>query len=964
MDAQAGRRATWISGPPGAGKTSLAAGYREYKQGGAFWYRCDPSDCDPANLFHFLAISSLGGGAVLASEHQVDVLGFARHVFRSIGGSGTSPSLWIIDDCHEVEDGALFFNVMDVAMNELPGSCHFIFLGRRPPPAAWSRRIINGELGLVGPADLMFTLPEARQLAESHDSRQDAEYLLSVSGGWAAGLALLLSSHQVVDAAKGRIPDHQQVFDYFATEVFTAASHEARELLVDISIFPTVTIEMAQVASGYSQAGALLERLTRERMFVDLLPGQPPSYRLHDLFRSFLLRWRERSRPVEVRRSEAARAAALLVAAGRHDDALPLLLAHQDWAAAAALLCSRAQNLIAEGRHQTLAGWIEAIPEPERRDNGWLHYWLGLAIGNHDPAMSRIHLGRAATCFRAGGDAGGLALAWCGRVDSYINEWNEVGPLRGLAEELDALLRTQAHALPPAISARVAVAMFAALMYGRPDHPHLDTWVERVGSIIKATDDDRIRLEVGSHLLIYLTWWRGDLPAAGHLVDVLVPLGERTDLPPLSRILWCAMHSGYQWMVAECDAAIETIERGLALAREHSLPWLDFLLCAQGVFAALSIGKRDEARGYLRYMAGTLGSRRRLDAMLYHYLGTWEALDRGDIEKAVGHAEAARVDVEASGSPFHTANALVCLGLLTAQHGDMPAAEQAMGQALQLARQAGNRAVEYQALLHLADFTSVRSDRETTVEYLRDALSLARCQGFRNHAFWSDEQMSRLYALALECSIEEDYVRDTIRLRRLLPPTRGANDAWPVRYRLMTLGGFALYRDGDRVDFAGTLGGKLAELLKALVAHGAVEVPTARLIDVIWPDAEGDQGRRSFDTTLHRLRRMFEGENVLPLRNGLLTLDARYCRCDVLLLEPMLDRLLGRNLDAVEAYKLAIRSLDYWRGDFLAGEDFPWAIARRERIRSLIGRGLQNAVALLDAAGRAEMASDLRRRLQ
>ena len=85
LDGAPGRTVAWISGPPGAGKTSLAASYVEARNWRVLWYQVDADDADVATFFHYLghAARKLEGERAKAlpkfsPQHGADVALFAR----------------------------------------------------------------------------------------------------------------------------------------------------------------------------------------------------------------------------------------------------------------------------------------------------------------------------------------------------------------------------------------------------------------------------------------------------------------------------------------------------------------------------------------------------------------------------------------------------------------------------------------------------------------------------------------------------------------------------------------------------------------------------------------------------------------------------------------------------------------------------------------------------------------------
>ena len=158
---------------------------------------------------------------------------------------------------------------------------------------------------------------------------------------------------------------------------------------------------------------------------------------------------------------------------------------------------------------------------------------------------------------------------------------------------------------------------------------------------------------------------------------------------------------------------------------------------------------------------------------------------------------------------------------------------------------------------------------------------------------------------------------------------------------VFTLGRFSLLLNGEPAEFGRKAPRRPLELLKTIIALGGREVSTASLMSELWPEVDGDTAQRSFDTTLHRLRKILGDGRVLKLKDGKLSLDGRYCWVDAWSFERLLGqshRLLmsdvtGKQVFSVE--RLTENLMALYQDHFLAREELTsWSVSLHERLRS------------------------------
>jgi len=148
--------------------------------------------------------------------------------------------------------------------------------------------------------------------------------------------------------------------------------------------------------------------------------------------------------------------------------------------------------------------------------------------------------------------------------------------------------------------------------------------------------------------------------------------------------------------------------------------------------------------------------------------------------------------------------------------------------------------------------------------------------------------------------------------------------------RINTFGGFSVQVHGECIGVQDWKCTKVFQLLLSLVALGGKDIAVTQLMDLIWPDAEGDKSFQNLEFNLRSLRKLLQqhvgggicGNQIVMVQQGKLSLNADLCMIDTWQWE-FLTRSAAQAYDAGEhkaAFALEQRAAQLLRGEFLAGE--------------------------------------------
>ena len=893
LDSTAPARGVWLQGQAGAGKSTLAAAWaaaRADRSGTAVaWFRVDATDADLSSHFGQLAalLATLSRRRLPAAVERPPPLtggaalhAHARLFFRAFHAHA-GPLLLVFDDVHAAPTPALE-TVLLAALDEAPADSVVLMTSRQPPQGLLLEAVARGELVTVHGQALDFTADEAAALLAPQLGPARAQELFERTGGWAAGLTLLAAS-------PGAEAAERTVADFFEQRVLGLLSADQCQLLAAVSLLPDVDLAALQMLGLPPTAADSLDQLCAQLGFVQRLrPGQR-CWRLHDLLTQALQsRWPELG-SAAWRKATLEAAAQVHASQGRLLAAVTLRVRAGDSAQALELWLQHAGPLLRQGRALELQRAFAAL-EPalvlhdatalmQRGLAAWLaqdadtgdwfdRAWAALDRAAEPPATpARLLTAAAALNAQFSG-----WRSYAGRAD-WLQRFLAAWPARVGVRDPDEGLRVDKSAMLCFLSHRSAPLADS----------ERDTLLQRVLAALAEPGpgvDPNVAVSASSTLVEWCNY-SGDTQLLAQLADLTPPW---LLLPGLAATAQASWWISYGWVsvrlvmgrsdLPEGEAAIE---HGVALARAGGAPDVAFYGLSNLVAGAASrhqLGLAEERLQQLQEVAAqrTGAAQQPTQQATLHLLAARLLTLRGDAATALVRITRALELARASDFPLSETwvYQLGHVQVLVALAREDEAAKLAAAQALLFD---GMRRDHLQALGLLAQLAQAwrqgRAPPPAQVVACVDLAARHRWTALGNHL---PAVVAQLAATALAQGAERDFVQTLVRQRRLPAPQPDLPD-WPWPLRMHALGGFVVWVDDVPLDFGARPQKKPLDLLRLLVARGPAPLDTSAILDALWPDAEGDRAKASFDMAVLRLRKLLGQDEALRLDQGQLALN-------------------------------------------------------------------------------------------
>jgi len=820
----------------------------------------------------------------------VDFLAYADNYFESLFRGISTPVSVILDDCHELEPGSPTQLILSsLLMND--HIKHICFVSRHQPSTVMKRALAGIEYDLMGWNDLRLDDSEIEGMIAYKGLAADdclVDRIRQQTEGWVAGACLLLEQqkHRSVDTGSLGIEDADMVNEYLHRIMARMYEPGEEKLLSMISILPDFTIDEARRISRFEEIGELIQGLVRSNLFIATVGKRSDCFQLHTMFRTYLTKRFSESFSSEEIAVTISDAVYMLEEAARHEEVPDILVRFGNIQQLSNFIVKYAPLYAKTGMWTTIELWIELLPPDQVLDNPWILYWRGQCLLRRDFADARTLLVLASEAFHDNQDITGELLALSGIVDSFVFEWGAPGFDYAWIEKLENLARAFLNEVDYHTRFKVVTSIYSGMLFYRLDNPDIDAWSDCLKKMVFQTADSQERMYGAYLLMLDYGWFRGDATKAGVLMNLLARQVKDKE-EPFTSMIWTVIETGHYRLQAQYDIALSAIDKGKAIGKSSGIHQFDFILLLSESIIYLDDGKIQRGLDILQYIGSTISSQPLVNVSYFHDA---MAIQYAQQKKGIEAFEHAVLGMKAADeSQTVLPKALTRISVAYSDYlcggSDYPAL---LEEVRLIAEGAGSASLRYLSECIRTLILLDKSNTEAAIDSVKVAMYHGRRCGAHIHPWLGRIGLARLYDLALANNVETEYVLNSIRIRKLLPPAAldPRNRTWPWPVRLTTLGNLAIELYGVPLDLSGKTQKKPIDLLLALIASGGNQVSTETLGQLLWPESEYDKKvYQKLHTTMHRLKLMLGEDSAIIHKEGYFTLNRERCWVDAWVVE-------------------------------------------------------------------------------
>ena len=291
---------TLLHAPAGFGKSTALASWRERllqdQACRVAWLSVDKNDHDPLQLVLYLAYSLHVAGVSLqaGSTGEFNDLSARRLLgqLHSLVERRKQRVVMILDDFEQLEPRAIR-EVIDPLIRYCPPNLHIALAGRRDGVLKITDLELRGMVNRLDADDLKFSYSELGEFFARLPQPKSIQHIYSITEGWPVAVQLLRRvirrEHDLSGLLAQISSDKGKLAAYLSEQVFDQLDEDSRAFLVDVSILERIDCACADFLRECHKSTEILEALKDLDALLTSIDNRGQAYRLHPIFREYLL---------------------------------------------------------------------------------------------------------------------------------------------------------------------------------------------------------------------------------------------------------------------------------------------------------------------------------------------------------------------------------------------------------------------------------------------------------------------------------------------------------------------------------------------------------------------------------------------------------------------------------------------------------------------------------------------------
>jgi LuxR family maltose regulon positive regulatory protein len=952
------KKLTIICADAGYGKTTLLAQFCEEIKNPFVFYDLDAQDSDVSTFFHHL-IAGVKKHAPAFGE-RVGVVLAERRSSETITGTFINEFIervkddffFIFDDYHRVGKDRKIAKIIDYFLRHLPGNLHFVISSRTTPPIYLSYYLAKQELLHLDKEHLQFDMQETQVLLneicglEVHE--EEINRIAELSEGWVTVIQLILQKISATPEVKARetlnsyLASGEDVFEYFAREVFNDQSRVVREFLTKTSILEYLNPEICECVTGMQGSGEIITHLETEHIFV-LRSGENLLY--HPLFQEFLYRRLTDTRPAREIKKLHDSASDYFWGLKEYSSAVHHLLSGGRYGQAAKILEKHCEYWSSSGEYADFVRLAEKLPESFTEK----HPHLLLKKGSMYFELAQVEKGlvdvdKALRRMRKTGDRKGMvkayALKWDGstmlmqsgkalyyikKAYAFVGERRSRDKVRiminlGTAYRIAGKFRKAQKVLHEALGmARAmkddalecsALQKLGMLYYNMSEL----RMAEKTFTEIVARFHDQIyplELAYTYRIIASIAVDNGDAVRARHYIERSEVIAQQYSERYLDNYL-VLLKGRVQYLQGDYDRAIELFRRVVEQNRDGDIKITDLYALQDSVEVYLKVGDVRRARA---------------------------ALDQAE---SVLH--------QSKDVPQHVIGFLIAKGRVETAEGALKAAQASFDAARQMSKKVYDPSQVIALYYALSEHSLACGNIVQAFDFFKKCLDLASQYGFETFLALQGRKDLRFFKMALEMEYMPDFVLtvvnliDTDEAQEMMQRINMEHGKFDLECRY--LGSLQIRDSHGRVFTPRWRTSRTRAIFVLLTVNYPKGCSKEMLVEMCWPRKVLDQAVRSLQVEMSSLRKLlyrmadsrFDADSLIVYRDHHYFLNPRfYLKRDISQFEKSVHEALAKECtDHRKCMQLCNEALVLYRGDFCEEISEDWCANMRAYYREMV----------------------------